>query len=75
METCKSIASFAETAIESHHRGMPLSSVLELTDSQLLSDIVMDAYSKPRYSTAEVQDRARAEFRDKYYLECMRASR
>lgn len=75
METCKSIASFAETAIESHHRGMPLSSVLELTDSQLLSDIVMDAYSKPRYSTAEAQERAQAEFRDKYYLECMRASR
>jgi len=75
METCKSIASFAEAAIQGHHRGTPLSSVLELTESELLSEIAMDAYSGPRYSTPEVQSRAQSQFRDKYYLECMRASR
>ncbi len=74
-ETCASIGNFAETVMENRQAGVSMAKMMELTDTELLQEIIINAYSSPRYSVERNQKREVADFRDRWYLECVRNMR
>jgi len=71
---CESVAGFAETVMEARQKGVSLVKMMQATDNKLLQAIIMEAYETPRYSTEEYQARKIGEFRDSWYLACLKNS-
>ena len=80
-EFCEKFAQATETIMRAHQNGHPMSVLLRNAD-ETLSGIplllkayrlaVMEAYSRPRYSTERIQQRVIAEFRDENHLSCLK---
>ncbi len=71
-ETCAAIGNFAETVMENRQAGVSMAKMMELTDTELLQEIIINAYSSPRYSVERNKKREVADFRDRWYLECVK---
>lgn len=79
---CAQVGTLAEAFMKSHQKGVPISSVIKTiggvtdpTAKQALKDMIVNAYSKPRYSTEQMQRREIADFRDEYATGCYRGKR
>lgn len=73
-DVCAVIGELAEKVMEAHQAGVPMSAVME-DSGDLLKELAIEAYSKPRYSTPRMQQRIIAEFRDAVYLVCVKEQR
>ncbi len=74
-ETCASVSSFAATVMERRLDGIAMARMIEVTKAPVLQDIVIDAYTYPRMMTegnirVQIQN-----FRDKWYLMCVKSAR
>lgn len=76
---CESIASAARTVMEARQTGVELSKVLAIADrypdtKSLMRKIILDAYSKPRYSSEEFRLRETEEFGLLWEVACHKAN-
>jgi hypothetical protein len=76
---CESIASTARTVMDARQSGVALSKVLAIVDQYpdtktLMRQIVLDAYSKPRYSSEEFRLRETEEFGNTWEIACHKAN-
>ncbi len=76
-EKCATVGIFAEIVMENRQAGVSMAKMMELTDADavLSHEIIINAYSSPRYSTERVQKREVENYRDRWYLDCVRALR
>lgn len=70
---CKLLANVAETIMLCRQEGVPMEQVMDATAIVAFVEVVIDAYDRPRFSTDELQRKAVSDFRDFYYLECVKA--
>lgn len=73
-DVCGAIGELAEGIMKAHQIGVPMSKIVE-GGNELVEAMAIDAYSRPRYSTERMQNRAVAEFRDAVYLMCIKEQR
>lgn len=72
---CESIAKTARTVMDARQSGVALSNVLAIVDQYpntktIMRQIVLDAYSKPRYSSEEFRLRETEAFGDTWEIAC-----
>mgnify|MGYP003147788210 CR=1 FL=1 len=76
---CPMIIEIAENAMKGHQGGTPMTAMLEVAQEarksdaavgQLVEDIILAAYEKPRYRTAEAKLREVEIFRDEAAVAC-----
>jgi hypothetical protein len=79
---CAQVGNLAQAFMQSHQDGVPMASIMETiagvadpTAKQALKDMIIDAYSKPRYNTEQMKRREIADFRDEYAAGCYRGER
>ena len=71
-ELCKSISESAEYMMQLRQNGRSMSSMMDhFQDSEMAKQIVTAAYNEPRYRTDENKKRAKQEFANKVYSECI----
>lgn len=78
-KTCSRAAKVAEKLMEARQSGVSLEAAMDALVSSYpasshkhVRKLVMDAYSIPRFSSTEFQQRAIAEFRDDSHLACLK---
>ncbi|GAB2507315.1 hypothetical protein [Microbulbifer agarilyticus] len=74
-DRCKAWSQMAEKVMKGRQLGAPMSAFMEAAEedgSELMKKIVVMAYEQPRYSTEQNQVRAADEFRDEFYLMCIK---
>lgn len=70
-EVCGAIGDLAEEVMGAYTVGVPLEKALEATGgNQLITEIIMDAYDEPRYSSDEVIAETTFDFRNKWEHAC-----
>ena len=76
-DQCQGLEDAARPVMSARQAGVPLSKVLEVSESDKNSDvrkltrlIALEAYGKPRFETEEYQARATADFADEIRLIC-----
>lgn len=75
-EMCNSLSEAAKSTMERRQEGVSMRKVMEIAKgNKLLESVVISAYDSPRYSTEEMQARSVEDFRDKWYLECIKSQR
>jgi hypothetical protein len=77
-KTCSRAAKVAERLMNARQSGVSLEDATDTLVSSCpasagVRKLVMDAYSIPRFSSPEYQQRAIAEFRDGAHLACLKA--
>jgi hypothetical protein len=72
---CEEVADLASTTMASRQSGAPMANVMSMSEDPSFEDIVISAYERPRYTTQEHQQRAIQNFRDEWYLDCVKAAR
>ena len=73
--TCETFREMAEVTMVARFGGANLHSMLAIADSiddvpTIARDMVLRAYTSPRYTTEGLQDYAIRNFGDRYYAEC-----
>jgi len=71
---CLQISSLAESIMTGRQMGLPMSKMMGVTDLDLARTMVIEAYEHPRFSTEQVKKRAIGDFRDRWYLACVKAT-
>ena len=78
-ETCALMAKLANDLMTTHQAGVPLAQVLEMGNNlsseetrTVFQQLALKAYSHPRYSTAQMQQKEIAEFRDEWHVTCLK---
>lgn len=71
-EICKANSSIAYSIMESRQKGVPMHSLMEISDNKILQGYIMSAFEYPKFSTYDYKVRATNNFRDQAYLECMK---
>jgi hypothetical protein len=73
VEVCKSFSGLAETVMKNRQHGVDIIKAYDLAgDNKAYQMLVTDAYSKPKFSTATFRDSAISEFKNKYFLYCIK---
>lgn len=73
---CESASRLAKTIMEGRLAGVSMSEMMSIAKEGGLSHtMIIEAYDSPRYQTPAMQRRAVEEFRDKWYLLCVKALR
>ena len=76
---CAGAAAFAESQMKARHNGVSMQRLMEAADRQgpdgakARRVMIIDAYESPRYTNPEVVQRSIEDFRDKWYLRCIKA--
>lgn len=69
---CKQISDSGYNIMRAHQWGLSMSERMEsFKEFEVAQSMIKMAYSEPRHSTKELQERAQAEFRDRIYLLCI----
>ena len=72
-DKCKKIEDLAETIMDARQRGIPASKMMELAgDSSLVRAVVLDSFETSTYLSTSVRERAIREFKDKWYIRCIK---
>lgn len=71
-EICKANSSTAHSIMESRQKGVPMYSLMEISDNKILQGYIMSAFEYPKFSTYDYKARVANNFRDQAYLECMK---
>ena len=76
---CEQLGESAGVTMESHQIGLPLAKILPLSARLHTKPLeffdkesTLQAYSTPRYNTANYQKKAIADFRDKRHVDCLK---
>lgn len=72
-ETCNNVAEFAEVVQKANQERVAMSKLIGAVQDDTSKRIIVDAYNEPRFSGAEWQNKAIADFRDKWYLACIKS--
>ena len=71
---CQKIGQLSSKIMESRQRGAPMSDLMQIAgDSELMQQIVIDAYETPRFSSDKYQENAIKDFRSEWELACYKA--
>lgn len=72
-DKCKKIEGLAESVMDARQRGVSASDMMELAgDSLLVRAVVLDSFETSTYSSTSVRQRAVREFKDKWYIWCIK---
>jgi hypothetical protein len=69
-DPCEQLGQVAATVMEARQAGVPLSTVMDIMDSDLGQALALDAYNQPRYRVEENQLRAIEDFRNEVERVC-----
>lgn len=81
-ESCKSMSGSAEALMSARQRGVAMSVLMdgmieappEIKWAQTIAEEqIKEAYDSPRYFTEDMKKRAIEDFRDKWYLNCIKS--
>lgn len=80
-DICPTVETLARTIMEGRQVGVPMTKMMEVADNQgdnpmgrLIRALIVAAFEKPRYMTAEIQQREVDDFANEAALECYRAT-
>ena len=72
-DKCKKVEDLAEAVMDARQRGAPASDMMGLVDgNELVRVIVLDSFETSVYSSDSVSQRAIREFKDKWYIWCIK---
>lgn len=72
LETCKVTSELAYDIMASYQLGAPMEKVMTITDgSTLIESMIIEAYKKPRHLSVKLQEKAKADYRDEWFLLCV----
>ncbi len=72
--TCESYSNLAKTVMTARQGGIPMSEVMN-TISEITKQLAITAYEKPRFTSDGYKTKSIEDFRDKAYLDCVKAAR
>jgi len=67
---CETLGDVAYKVMELRQGGVPMSTVMQISDSELVQAIIVDAYDQPRFSTDSYKQNAMNDFRNYVEVEC-----
>jgi hypothetical protein len=67
---CESMGELAYMVMELRQEGVPMSQTMQISDSDLVKAIIVEAYDYPRFSTQEYKEKAADDFRNEVEVEC-----
>lgn len=70
VEDCKNVEKFARLIMTERQNGTPASELLTNAQTDLIKDIILEAYSKPRMHAKETKQRLVDDYANKVYLQC-----
>jgi antitoxin component YwqK of YwqJK toxin-antitoxin module/dsDNA-binding SOS-regulon protein len=73
--TCESYSNLAKSVMTARQSGVAMSEVMNTISSEITKQLAIAAYEKPRFSSKEYQKKSIEDFRDKVYLDCVKAAR
>ena len=72
-DKCKHLEDLAEAVMDARQQGVPASKMMGLVDgNKLVRAVVLDSFETSVYSSDSVSQRAIREFRDKWYIWCVK---
>ena len=75
-KACGNVGDLATDIMKSRQSGLSMAKMMEAVaqvgENPLVDEMIISAYDSPRYSTERMQKRAVEEFRDKFYLDCVK---
>ena len=71
-KTCQDIAEVAQSIMTIRQQGQPLSKSINIYESELGRDIVIEAYSLPKYKTESYIKDSIDSFSNKWHLYCIK---
>lgn len=77
-EICANVATYAETLMDARHKGVPMQKLIEIAaenvaGAKISRTMIIDAYESPRFTTPEIVRQSVEDFRDRWYLRCIKA--
>ena len=73
---CVKLSGLAETIMELRQAGAPAEGIIQATDNSALTEmLVISAYSEPRYTTYEYKKSAISDFKNKWYISCLKLAK
>lgn len=76
-QTCEMFNKIAEAVMTARQSGVALSDLMSdfesITSDPYFSQMLIDAYDQPRFTTEEVQKRTIQEFANEHYSQCIKA--
>ena len=70
---CPGVAAIAKSVMEARQENVPMARMMEVSDTELLREMVVAAYDRPAYRTENVKARAIRDFENEWYLNCVKA--
>ena len=67
---CESMGELAYMVMELRQEGVPMSQTMQISDSELVKAIIVEAYNYPRFNTQEYKEKAAEDFRNEVEVEC-----
>lgn len=74
-DNCAVFSRMANEFMSCHQAGVPMEKMMEIATNDIAKEMVLLAYSFPRYQTPEIQQQTISEFRDRAYLACSKNMR
>lgn len=71
---CSSMGDLAEQIMGARQDGIAMSKMIETAQGQLTETMIMGAYERPRYNTEANRKREIGDYRDAWYLRCVKLS-
>jgi hypothetical protein len=76
-DRCAADAKLAALIMTQRQKGIPMSGQMKaignMPEASLYRKMVIDAYERPRYRTSEIVQREIEDFRDRWYLGCIKS--
>jgi len=80
-EMCKATEELSRTVMSTRQKGADMSKLMAAIQGypkaqmKMTENIIIEAYSKPRYSTKKMQQESVSDFANEVYLECVKKLR
>ena len=75
IELCTSLSKYAGMIMEERQGGSDMVTLYEsVKDKQILSSIVEEAYSMPRFTSTGYQEKSVSDFKNKWFLACVKST-
>ncbi len=73
MQFCMAVSDFAHAVMRNRQNGTPMSKVMEeAAGERLHEELIVEAYSRPRYSSKEMRERQVLDFENEVYGYCFK---
>jgi len=70
-DECKIIGEFARSTMAARQRGVPITDMMSNDGNELVDEITIEAYKKPRYTSEGYQEKEIVEYQNNWYLGCV----